>query len=123
VPGRRSEVSALRATENVVHEAMHLQLTVFEQARPLIADKTMQMASPWREEPRHLRGVLHGLYVFRCISAFFATPSLRDVLDTEGAGHAARRCAQIDEEISRLDIDGLARGMTTEGRIFLGTLR
>ncbi len=122
VPGRPSQVSALRAAENIVHEAMHLQLTTLEQAHPLVADKQAQMASPWRKEPRDLQGVLHGLYVFRCITAFFATPSLSRVLNPEGAAHVERRQAQIAEELSHLDCNQLANGMTPKGRIFLTAL-
>lgn len=114
-PYRRGEVSALRAVENVVHEAMHLQLTILEQSRPLVADRSDQIASPWREEIRSLQGVLHGLYVFRCISAFFANLDSLDVLGTEGFGYVTGRRGQIAQEISRLDFDRLAGGMTTEG--------
>jgi HEXXH motif-containing protein len=105
-----------------VHEAMHLQLTILERAHPLVADSRAKMASPWREEPRHLQGVLHGYYVFRCIAAFFSASSLSGVLDVEGAGHVARRRAQIAEELSRLDLDRLARGMTPKGQAFLAAL-
>jgi HEXXH motif-containing protein len=122
VPGRPGPVSALRAVENVIHEAMHLHLTTIERADSLIADETMQMASPWRQEPRHLQGVLHGFYVFRCIAAFFATPTLNSKLDAEGARHVARRRGEIASELSRLDFDRLAVGLTPRGRAFLAAL-
>jgi HEXXH motif-containing protein len=122
VPSTRSQVSALRSAENVVHEAMHLQLTIFEQASPLIADETSQMASPWRVEPRNLQGILHGVYVFRCIAEFFAALSLRGVLDNEGVGYVTRRRAQITDELSRIDFDRLALGLTRTGQDFLAAL-
>lgn len=119
VPGRANQVSALRAAENIVHEAMHLQLTILEQADPLIADGIAKMASPWRKEPRQLQGVMHGFYVFHCISAFFSALSLNGFLNAEGIEHVRKRCAQIAEELSRLDYDRLAQGMTPKGRAFL----
>jgi len=122
VPGRLGQVGALRAVENIVHEAMHLQLTILEQANPLIADGVTKMASPWRKEPRYLQGVLHGFYVFRCIDVFFSLLSLSGLLNEEGAHHVARRRAQIAVELSRLDYDRLAHGMTKTGRLFLAAL-
>lgn len=122
VPSRRSQVSALRSAENIVHEAMHLQLTILEQASPLIADGRTKMASPWRLEPRHLQGVLHGVYVFRCIAEFFAALSLRGILDSEGISYMTRRRAQIAEELSHIDFDRLASGLTRCGQVFLATL-
>lgn len=122
VPGQPAQVSALRAAENIVHEAMHLQLTTLERAHRLVADSRAQMVSPWREESRHLQGVLHGFYVFHCISAFFAAPRLSGILDVEGASHVARRRAQIAKELSRLDFSRLTRGMTPKGRAFLAAL-
>jgi HEXXH motif-containing protein len=76
MPTDGRQVSALRAPENIVHEAMHLRLTALEHFTPLIADETSRMPSPWREEPRHLQGVLHGAYVFECIGTFFGGTKL-----------------------------------------------
>ena len=122
VPGRPSEVSALRAAENIIHEAMHLQLTILERAGPLIADRAATMASPWRKEPRNFQGVMHGFYVFRCIAAFFSALSVSGHLNTEGIDHVRKRREQITEELSRLDYDQLAQGMTPVGRDFLAAL-
>lgn len=122
VPGRLGQVGVLRAVENIVHEAMHLQLTILEQADPLIADCVTKMASPWRKEPRHFKGVLHGFYVFRCIAAFFSALAVSGHLNTEGIDHVRKRREQITEELSRLDYDRLAKGMTPVGREFLAAL-
>jgi HEXXH motif-containing protein len=112
----RRQVAGLRALENIVHEAMHLQLTMLEQTAPLVADETTLMASPWRAEPRHLQGVLHGAYVFRCISTFFGLRPLRDRLDEEGADYVVKRTQEIAEELNAVDFDQLTRGLTLEGR-------
>ena len=122
VPGMPGSVSALRAVENVIHEAMHLQLTIMERADLLVADETTQMVSPWRQEPRQIQGVLHGVYVFRCIAEFFATPTLVRGIDAAGARHVARRRDEIANELSQVDFDRLAVGLTPRGRAFMNAL-
>ncbi len=121
VPSRPGQVSALRAAENIVHEAMHLQLTILENASPLVANERAKMTSPWRDEPRHLQGVLHGLYVFTCIAAFFERLGPSGILTAEGARHIGRRQIQIADELSRVDCDQLASGLTPTGRAFLAS--
>jgi HEXXH motif-containing protein len=123
LPSRPCQVTSLRATESIVHEAMHLQLTRFELLYPLVANGSSRMASPWRKEPRPLQGVLHGYYVFCCIGAFFADVVLRCALDADGTRHVARRRAQIADELSRIDFDKLWHGMTPIGRAFIVALR
>ena len=122
VPTPLTQVSALRAAENVVHEAMHLQLTIFECICPLVSDADAKMTSPWRKEARHLQGVLHGFYVFRCIESFFAVLNSGHILEVDGTNHVRRRLVQIAEELTSIDLHRLARGMTPEGRIFLSLM-
>ena len=122
VPSRQTQVSALRSAENIVHEAMHLQLTILEGVNPLIADGTSKMASPWRLEPRDYQGILHGVYVFRCIAEYFAELSFRGILDNEGANYITRRRAQIADELSQVDFERLALGLTCSGQHFLAAL-
>jgi HEXXH motif-containing protein len=122
VPCRPRLSSALRAVENVIHEAMHLRLTTAERTAPLVADMTTHMTSPWRKEPRLVQGVLHGLYVFGCISAFFATPALESELDAEGAQYVARRRDEIAAELSSVDIDRLTAGLTPRGRALVAAI-
>jgi len=121
-PSKSGSVSALRAIESIIHEAMHLQLTCFEIINPLVSDEDSKMESPWREEPRHLRGVLHGVYVFRCVGAFFARPDLLNRTDAIGASHIRQRCEEMDNELSRVDLDRLALGLSLLGREFLRSL-
>jgi hypothetical protein len=113
------QIGALRMLENVVHEAMHLQLTKLEESVPLIADEVSQMASPWREEPRHLLGILHGAYVFTCIHTFFGRAELSRRLDGTGSGYVAKRRREIGDELRQIDFDRLAAGLTSEGFAFL----
>ncbi|WP_375459853.1 HEXXH motif-containing putative peptide modification protein [uncultured Enterovirga sp.] len=122
VPGEEGQVGALRTLENVVHEAMHLQLTTFEGSSPLVADCDARMLSPWRREHRDLRGVLHGAYVFRCISAFFQCKALGEQLDAFGAKYTERRRREIADELRMVDYDHLSCGLTLAGRDFLDAL-
>ena len=122
VPSKLSQVSALRAVENVIHEAMHLRLTTVEHAAPLVADISAKIASPWRQEPRYLQGVLHGIYVFRCIAAFYATPALNSRLDPAEHEYIDRRRAQIARELSCVDHDRLTAGLTPRGRSLIAAL-
>lgn len=56
-----------RLTEAIVHEVLHLQLSLVERICPLIRnDAEREFAySPWRDEYRPLGGLIHGLFVFR----------------------------------------------------------
>jgi HEXXH motif-containing protein len=113
---------ALRSLENIVHEAMHIQLTRLEGERPLIADEAATMPSPWRDEPRHLRGVLHGAYVFECILKCFARLAADRSLDKAGQQYISARTVQIGDELATIDLQRLVTGMTSEGRRFVEAL-
>ena len=63
-----SPLSCLRIAESILHEAMHLKLTLIENVLPLIQPgATGLFFSPWREEKRPAQGVIHGLFVFRAV--------------------------------------------------------
>jgi hypothetical protein len=90
VPNRRMPEDRWRIAEAVVHETMHLQLTLIEQIIPLVKTSQCKYFSPWRATYRPVQGVLHGVYVFRVIDSFLAqlSPlgiSSRYVEDRRGA--------------------------------------
>jgi HEXXH motif-containing protein len=120
-PATPGEVSELRLAENVVHEAMHLQLTQVESRTRLVEDEGAALPSPWKQELRDLRGILHGLYVFCCIKAFLNHSNVASA-SSAASKYAARRTAEIEEEIADLPIDALREGLTSEGRAFLSAL-
>lgn len=65
-------ISSLRVAESLLHETMHLKLTLLEQVVELVLpDSTGVYYSPWRDEDRPVRGVLHGLFVFRAVRDFY----------------------------------------------------
>jgi HEXXH motif-containing protein len=121
-PRSAGPVSALRFAENVLHEAMHLQLTKLESRIPLVADTSSKLQSPWKQEPRRLQGILHGLYVFACISAFFRGLLATETLPDEASMHARRRIASIREEMAAVPIGRLADGLTDAGKQFLESI-
>lgn len=80
VPERRIANDALRVAEAIVHEAMHLQLTLIEETVGLVVASSKEFFSPWRREYRTVQGVLHGVYVFRVIDQFLrAVLSIQEV--------------------------------------------
>ena len=50
IPLERSTARYLRLAEAVLHEAMHLQLSMIEEQVPLFAGRGRLYRSPWREE-------------------------------------------------------------------------
>jgi HEXXH motif-containing protein len=70
IPHQRTLTTTLRVAEAVVHEAMHLQLTLIESIVTLVGSTDGKYFSPWRREYRNANGVLHGLYVFCVIEEF-----------------------------------------------------
>ncbi|HEV2816494.1 MAG TPA: HEXXH motif-containing putative peptide modification protein [Allosphingosinicella sp.] len=115
-------VSGLRLAENVLHETMHLQLSELEARIPLVADTASKLYSPWKQEPRQLQGILHGLYVCACISAYFRDLLSAGEIAQEGIGHVRRRIDSIGEEVASVAIDSLRHGLTEAGKGFLESI-
>ena len=102
VPQRRRPDDSLRVIESIVHEAMHLQLTLIERALPLVGDVELVHFSPWKNERRPTRGILHALYVFRVIDWFLhELHEHRSQLDSERS-HIASRRKEISWQIREL---------------------
>lgn len=115
LPESQDEIGELRLAESIVHEAMHLQLTNREQHIDLVAGCDGAMRSPWRDGPRTYRGVLHGLYVFSCISYFFRALILQDIVAAAGRVHVTRRLSDIAQELRSIDVAELGGGLTSVG--------
>ena len=108
----------LRIAEAIIHEAMHLQLSLVEELVPLVADDGAKFRSPWKREVRPASGVLHALYVFRTVAQWLQRLSK----ETTDVQYVAQRKAQIEDEISALDLQGLALSLTSEGKLLLERL-
>lgn len=123
IPDRGDEIGALRLAESVVHEAMHLQLTNREQLQQLVALDSGLTRSPWRDEARPYQGVLHGLYVFSCLAAFFRNLLSERALGEAGRRHAAKRAREISQDVESIDFEALAAGLTDAGTVLMQRCR
>jgi hypothetical protein len=110
--------AALRVAESILHEAMHLQLTLIELAEPLVAEELVTHFSPWQQQDRPVGGLLHGLYVFCVIDGFLDRLSVCGALPDEGTRYVGKRRGQIADEIAQ--VRGLAggEGLTERGARF-----
>jgi HEXXH motif-containing protein len=82
----------LFAGEMLVHEFCHNKLRLLQEAVSLISDKYLNRSifySPWRDEPRPIDGLMHGLYVFSSIAGFWL-----HVWKDLNANEAERKIAQ-----------------------------
>jgi len=91
--------SGLRVAESILHETMHLYLTLIEGVVPLVNNDLKSVYySPWREEERPVRGVLHGIFVFKAVSDFYHLlfPKVNDEIAKK---YLLRRQKQISDEL------------------------
>lgn len=72
VPRQNEPETTLRVAESILHEAMHLQLTMIDLFVPLIQRPRRRYYSPWRKEERPVEGIVHAAYVFDAIYQFLA---------------------------------------------------
>lgn len=102
IPERRVANDALRVAEAIVHEAMHLQLTLVEKAVDLAVVSPKRLFSPWRREYRTVQGILHALFVFRVIESSLERLSFIQIYSPGMEAHIQARCAEIDLQIRRI---------------------
>ncbi|RUX10174.1 hypothetical protein EOA30_01430 [Mesorhizobium sp. M8A.F.Ca.ET.059.01.1.1] len=114
-PERQDETGELRLAESVVHEAMHLHLTNQESRIAFVARTTDTFYSPWMGTTRPVQGVLHGLFVFHCISAFLLRVTENHPLTDNASRYLRKRLADIRQEIFEVDMVGLEGALTPHG--------
>ena len=97
-----SVISDLRVAESIIHESMHLFLTLIESQVELILQGSKSTHySPWRDELRPLRGVLHGMFVFKVVKNFYKEILLSDCMETElYKNYISLRISDIDSELT-----------------------
>ncbi len=67
----------LAMADRIIHEFHHHRLFSIEDGDPLLEPNTSpgerlaRYYSPWRDDPRPIRGLLHGLYVFIAVGRFW----------------------------------------------------
>lgn len=121
VPRSAGPDAAGRVAESLLHEAMHLQLSLIEAVVPLVCADAGTYYSPWRDEHRSVQGVLHALYVFRVIDNFLAAQSRASVPALSATETESRR-ATIAAQIDQVAAFRYAPGLTVDGAMFAGSL-
>lgn len=102
VPRSDHRINPLRIAEAIIHEAMHLQLTLVERYVPLVIKTQKKIFSPWRGEYRSIQGVLHALYVFRVIDRFLECLSAMKSYPHEEVKFIQGRRDEIVEQINNI---------------------
>lgn len=115
VPSKRMDNDTLRVAEAILHEAMHLQLTLIEQCVPLIIESNEKYFSPWKNEYRHPRGVLHAIYVFCVIKQFFELLIERNISKPYNQ-HLTSRCNLILSQLNEITEFSNCPNFTQEGK-------
>jgi HEXXH motif-containing protein len=121
-PAKNDRRSILRVAESLIHETMHLQLTLFEVCCPLVDSAfSWSMYSPWKRQERPAQGILHGLYVFHILRWMWQQVSLtaRNEIDRD---FALRRIIEINDEILSVRALENSPALTKSGNLFLRKL-
>jgi len=122
VPENRSLTKELRIAEAIVHEAMHLQLTLIDGVVPLVIETSKKTYSPWRGGYRNLGGVLHALYVFRVIDRFLEYLLSIDSYPAAQLIYLRGRIAEIEEQIRTVQTLYRSSELTMDGASFVRRL-
>jgi HEXXH motif-containing protein len=114
--------SSLRVAEGVLHETMHLQLSLIEDVVPLFKSQSEWLRSPWQDRLRPTQGLLHGLYVFRVIQDFFRAAIETGRFNGPDSVHARARIVEIDEQCAELVTMRGSVDLTADGIRFLESM-
>lgn len=107
-----------RLAESIIHESMHLQLSIIEKEICLIQDDRPQHYSPWKKMLRPASGIMHALYVFTAIKQWL------DILanTSEGREYARYRIGEIQEELSLLDCESCYTSLSESGKVLFDNM-
>ena len=108
----------LRLAESILHEAMHLQLTMLEKEVPLVHNTTAIGYSPWQRTDRPVNGLLHGLFVFCVIDQWLGEIMDSGVFGEEEHMYITKRRVEIADEIAMVCRLGDSPTLTKFGRRF-----
>ena len=122
VPGPDVQDGPFRVAEAMLHEAMHLQLTLIEGFVPLVEPTVRTYLSPWRSDYRTPLGVLHALYVFRVIDAFFGEILTDGPASESLRCHAFNRRAEIAQQIESIRDFRECPNLTDTGTAFVSRM-
>jgi len=96
VPGQYSSNASLRLAEAVIHESMHLQLSLLEKITPIAGPQPSKYYSPWKRSDRDASGVLHALYVFTVVDAWL------ERLPSSALNYSRGRQDEIARQVSKI---------------------
>ena len=122
IPNQRSAFNSLRVAEAIVHEAMHLQLTIVEQLVTLAHETSQNVFSPWKAENRSIGGTIHGLYVFLIINNFYDELLALSLYSARPSYYMQKRIERINEEIQALNLSNTQSSLSKHGKILLSRL-
>lgn len=108
----------LRLAESLLHEAMHLQLTLIEREAPIVGPSPGSGYSPWQRRDRPIQGLLHGLYVFTAIHHWLRLMGGDPSLEFEDRVYIDRRLEEIAAEVSEVAGLGSEPALTSLGGTF-----
>ncbi|WP_240521624.1 aKG-HExxH-type peptide beta-hydroxylase [Amycolatopsis vastitatis] len=104
----------------LVHEFQHIRLGgLLQLVRLHDDDRTERLYAPWREDPRPLGGLVHGIYAFFGVSAFWRALSQACPENRLAAFEFAHWRAQTWQTLEAIRDDA---ALTAAGRRFLGEL-
>ncbi len=114
IPENNSPDVVIRVAESIIHEVMHLYLTLIEKSVDLVRDGNAQFYSPWRGQDRSIRGVLHGAFVFRAVFDFLhgVTKSLTTESQVQ---HCRDRQVEIRSQLEQISDFPSCTGLTVTG--------
>jgi HEXXH motif-containing protein len=120
LPVEETDRGRLRLAEAVLHEAMHLQLTLLEGHAPLVRRPEAAHYSPWKRTIRPVQGVVHGLYVFGVIDAFLEV--VERYFHGQTLAYVRDRRMQIAEEVAQAAPGGLTEDLTEVGMLLFNAI-
>ena len=114
VPPRSMPHATLRVCESLLHECMHLQLSLVERHATFVTHSAPVLHSPWQTEPRPPNGLLHGVYVFTAILEFLHRLA-RECEDSVDLAYLRKRQSNISAELEQARCSLGVRNLTPEG--------
>ncbi|MEU0068086.1 HEXXH motif-containing putative peptide modification protein [Streptomyces sp. NPDC006332] len=111
--------SAPALAETLVHEFQHSKLAALLHLFPLLDDdRRERYYAPWRADPRHLTGLLHGAYAFTGVAGFWRDRLAAARNDRTGTpDDGAAELAGYHFALRRLQSRLVVRTLLAEGRL------